>query len=347
MAFQDRLNMNTRATVPQTPYTTERYEKEIALSSKASAEATDVNIKHRVEKVQSGNASGESRFFDKVVEENTPHPPQPLKFTSTDSSTIKFIQQMTWEGTWSIEYSFNGIEWASYSLGDEISISSGESVYFRGQKDNTAQSSFGYRQFVMTGSISASGDCTSLLNGVGGVLDLTPYGNYTFYRIFSGCNSLTTAPSLPPTTLSNDCYEEMFDSCTSLTSAPALPATTLTESCYSYMFYGCSGLTHPSPLIADVLAFGCYESMFRLCTSLSKSPTIFAPTLEGGCCMNMFYDCSSLVEISCDATDISASYCTMGWVQNVASSGDFYGKSAANWQRGTSGIPNNWTAHLD
>lgn len=36
------------------------------------------------------------------------------------------------------------------------------------------------------------------------------------------------------------CYNGMFSGCTSLTTAPSLPATTLKYSCYNYMFYGCT-----------------------------------------------------------------------------------------------------------
>jgi len=60
--------------------------------------------------------------------------------------------------------------------------------------------------------------------------------------MFQGCTSLTTAPTLPATTLAEGCYDSMFSGCTSLVTAPTLPATTLVESCYSGMFNGCSNL---------------------------------------------------------------------------------------------------------
>ena len=62
--------------------------------------------------------------------------------------------------------------------------------------------------------------------------------------MFSGCSSLTTAPSLPATKLANDCYNSMFRSCSSLTTAPELPATTLAASCYKEMFNRCSSLSN-------------------------------------------------------------------------------------------------------
>ena len=60
--------------------------------------------------------------------------------------------------------------------------------------------------------------------------------------MFRGCTSLTTAPALPATTLTEYCYANMFYGCTSLTTAPTLPATTLANNCYATMFWGCTSL---------------------------------------------------------------------------------------------------------
>jgi hypothetical protein len=62
--------------------------------------------------------------------------------------------------------------------------------------------------------------------------------------MFNGCTSLTTAPTLPATTLKDSCYIGMFNGCTSLTTAPTLPATTLVSYCYSSMFNGCTSLNY-------------------------------------------------------------------------------------------------------
>ena len=61
--------------------------------------------------------------------------------------------------------------------------------------------------------------------------------------MFSKCSSLTQAPALPATTLSNKCYYHMFGNCTSLTQAPALPATTLAGECNDSKFYNCTKVT--------------------------------------------------------------------------------------------------------
>lgn len=48
-----------------------------------------------------------------------------------------------------------------------------------------------------------------------------------------------------------------FKNCTSLTTAPELPATTLTEKCYSGLFYGCTSLNYIKMLATDISAEGC------------------------------------------------------------------------------------------
>ena len=110
----------------------------------------------------------------------------------------------------------------------------------------------------------------------------------------------------------------MFQSCTSLTTAPELPATTLATYCYYQMFYGC--------------------------TSLTTAPTLPATTLAESCYNSMFLDCTSLNYIKCLATDISASNCTGGWVDGVASTGTFVkNPNMASWTTGAKGIPTGWT----
>lgn len=49
----------------------------------------------------------------------------------------------------------------------------------------------------------------------------------------------------------------MFKDCTSLTTAPELPATTLTENCYDSMFYGCTNLNSITMLATNIYASGC------------------------------------------------------------------------------------------
>ena len=88
--------------------------------------------------------------------------------------------------------------------------------------------------------------------------------------MFYGCTSLTTAPALPATTLTDYCYSSMFSECTSLTTAPVLPATTFAESCYGSMFKRCSNLNYIKMLATDVSA-GSY--LYRWVEGVSSTGT--------------------------------------------------------------------------
>ena len=199
----------------------------------------------------------------------------------------------------SLQYSLDGgSTWHDYEVktgadaqgaeAETIGLNAGQMVMFRGV--NTQVSNYDlessdegcWLQCYMSGSVKATGDVTSLLNGVGGDMELTH--KCEFYSMFQGCTGLTTAPALPATTLADSCYSSMFSGCTGLTTAPSLPATTLAKYCYSSMFSDCTGLTTAPALLATTLATGCYASMFSGCThieshhvaTLNNSTNVFA-----------------------------------------------------------------------
>lgn len=166
-------------------------------------------------------------------------------------------------------------------------------------------------------------------------------GSYVYTCMFQNCTSMITAPELPATTLSSNCYDSMFRGCTSLVNAPELPATTLTPNCYQYMFYGCISLVNVPKLPATTLSSNCYRNMFRNCSSLVNAPELPATTLSAKCYQYMFYGCTSLKTIRCRAK-VTASSATVYWLYGTSSSGTFYGHSEYGWPSGVSGIPSGW-----
>ena len=168
------------------------------------------------------------------------------------------------------------------------------------------------------------------------------------YSNMFNSTSLQTVPEdlLPATTLAVRCYIGMFSFCSSLQTVPEnlLPATTLASSCYLGMFSQCTSLTNAPALPATTLAQGCYTQMFDQCTSLTASPVLPAPALVSDCYSLMFQNCTNLKTITCLATNISAQYCTDGWVKGVPSGGTFYKKSTmSSWPNNTNGIPSGWS----
>jgi hypothetical protein len=209
-------------------------------------------------------------------EEEPSYPPYVVfKSDSPRTITPKFTQSGV-----TLQYSIdNGSTWNNISSGE--TTASSDEIWFRG-------SATGAKSLYTSGTYSNawtfSGDASNklhvygdlrylLCNNLGDNTITFNIASYCFSCMFYGCTGLTTAPSLPATTLADKCYYYMFWDCTSLTTAPSLPATTLAAACYFYMFYGCTGLTTAPSLPATTLADYCYYYMFRDCTALKVSAT--------------------------------------------------------------------------
>lgn len=220
-------------------------------------------------------------------------------FTITSSgSTIVWISKGGSPYDVSLEYRTESDAWSNYSFGKKISLADGMTLQFRAGEDGNANFSQSLSNSCRlnvdgTGTISASGNIMSLLDGEMSRVYLT---DGAFDAFFRGCKQLVDASDLrlPATALASKCYEYMFSSCPNLKSAPALPATKLAEYCYNWMFQGCSSLTVAPELPAGKLAKGCYAQMFMDCTCLVNAPKLPAETLAPSCYFGMFWGCKSI-----------------------------------------------------
>ena len=223
-----------------------------------------------------------------------PEPYDGLLFTAQEANSSVTLAKVGSPTELQLEYRTNtNVEWQNYTLGTQITLANIDDwVEMRNLGLQTLNNtSSDYHQFVMTGKISASGNIQYLLDKTGESLSVSAY---CYYNMFRQCDSLTTAPKLPATTLANYCYASMFEGCTSLTTAPNLPATTLADSCYYNMFYNCSNLTTAPNLPATTLVNSCYLAMFAHCSNLTTAPNLPATTLADSCYKWMFEYCTSL-----------------------------------------------------
>lgn len=186
------------------------------------------------------------------------------------------------------------------------------------------------------------------------LLPATKLSEQCYSGLFYGCTSLKTAPELPAETLEPSCYHGMFSGCTQLEEIPALPADRVYASSYQYMFKNCTSLKEASIPATLVDARGC-EEMFSGCTSLEKvvmgaktTVTIDYPF------RHMFQGCTSLSYIYCPLYNFggstnhtnSASYYTYQWVDGVAENGVFVRYPDAVWTTGKNGIPAGWEVQV-
>ena len=236
-----------------------------------------------------------------------------LCFTSTGDSTVRMEQHGTPNTSANkvIQYKLNDGQWQTWDL-SSVTLADGDKMYLKSDDEIPMSESYDeiYKYFIMTGSIAASGNIMSLLNFSD---TLTDYG---FVYLFTRCKSLTTAPTLPSTTLAPWCYASMFNGCNSLTAAPALPATTLSEGCYAEMFNDCSSLVQAPELPATTLVNACYRQMFGFCSNLNYVKAMF--------------------------TSIKYMYIA-NWIMNVSPTGTFVKNAAATWSNTDAGIPTGWT----
>lgn len=226
------------------------------------------------------------------------------------------------KNTW-YDYNYYYSEYSHYYEGDIITLSNvGDKIYFRNKSTMPtlfSTSSTSCYRFGMSWSIAVSGDVNYLLCKT----STLSVGDYCFAYLFQWC-PITSAPSLPATTLGEDCYYSMFLNCTSLTTASTLPSLTLPRYCYGLMFWGCSSLIHQPTILANTIGqrscrnmfINCtslttaytipattvgsewYSNMFKWCTSLINPPSLPATTLSGACYYSMFENCTSLNKIS-------------------------------------------------
>lgn len=195
-----------------------------------------------------------------------------------------------------LEFSINNSEWKEWKAFDEetaiIFGSTLGDIQFRGKLKKGTNDHY----FVFSSSSNNEILCT------GDIRTLVDYENYkeancneaVFSSLFSDCEYLVSAPSLPIRDLSPNCYSSMFENCTALKTAPELPATTLSENCYAYMFAGCSSLEVAPILPATNLNQSCYQGMFLDCSSLTSAPELPATILFTDCYRYMFYNCTNL-----------------------------------------------------
>ena len=269
-----------------------------------------------------------------------------LTFTAEeDSSTFGIAYNYL---TPDVQYSLDGGEtWTELAVGDTILLAKkGDKAHIRGYNEGGLGSNGKDNvHFIMTGAIAASGSVMSLIDGIG--LSLKIPKESCFWYLFENCTSLTQAPEVPATTLSEWCYYGMFSGCSSLTQAPELPATTLADWCYRAMFSGCTSLTQAPELPATTLADWCYRAMFSGCTSLTKAPELPATELpdslfmRSGCCESMFSGCTNLSEISIAFDKWNDN--TLEWVADVAPTGTFICPKTLALEYGISRIPEGWT----
>ena len=243
-----------------------------------------------------------------------------LTFTAEEATTLTLIQNSSQTTPHKLLKSTDGVNWTKWENHDTngIVLNSGESVYLKSYEETNpgtrGKSNFIYSNFSSTGKIKCDGDIRSIVRMV------VPYDyRYWFNKLFQDCTTLTKAPELPSTVVSDYCYFYMFTGCTSLTTPPELPATTLYTNCYAFMFKNCTSLEIGPTLPVTQMSNNCYSNMFHGCTSLKRIKLNASSSVGWG--PNMFKNCTSLELV--DMTG-SIAVTALSDVNNFADTNDTY-----------------------
>ena len=159
---------------------------------------------------KAGNVISSCEVPSKDVDDVT----KPLTLTATaDNSSVKLWMSGTVYNTFEVD---KGNGWEDYTINTSIYLNAGQSCKWRCKSHPSTQTDARYVRFAMAGTIEASGNCNSMLSSdFENITSLSKY-DHAFVALFKGCESLTKAPALPATSLSNYAYYYMFEGCSNL-----------------------------------------------------------------------------------------------------------------------------------
>lgn len=232
---------------------------------------------------------------DLVWSKTAPTPINALKFASAGAQTLGV--DTTKLGTISpvFEYSTDsGNTWTSWDVANEtLQFGNGTDLYLRGSNTFLAKAGNNYINFVFSTNSPV-------------------YCSGNLMHLFDYTQDLTAFPD--DSSQSSRGVKYMFQNCTSLVSAPDLPASGLSLNCYYYMFDGCTSLLVPPSLsAASYLPQSCYSGMFRSCHSLASIPEIPALVADGLSCQSMFQSCWAIKLSETQTGEYTEAY-TFGFV---------------------------------
>ena len=221
------------------------------------------------------------------------------------SLTKDYLTFIADEGDVDIFYTLNGSATTKvnnlyyYKSGDNkwtkwtasVSLNQGESMkVWNNSTSAISTSDTDYIKFTTSAKVACSGNVNSLK----GFSDVTVR---CYFSLFNA-PKITTAPTLPSTTLADFCYDRMFQDCDELVTPPELPAQNINVASYRDMFHGCTKLTSVPNGLRNVNGISnfAYTGMFQNCSSLISVPRdlITSATMRQEACYSMFEGCSKL-----------------------------------------------------
>lgn len=206
----------------------------------------------------------------------------------------------------SLEYSYDNLPWRPYTIGEEIYIAPGVSVFFRAtssnptfSKNDTDYYSFYVNNNLKNNEIDLSyNDLINEFAGNGTETDTSVVENKINYRVLVGgrISSLLRSTPTDSVKIENNCFNYLFveddkNHGTKITDASNLKLDSLTikSKAYLYMFAYSFLMTKGPSIAATSIEAQSMQAMFYCSsvTGLSKNELFFT-TVKNYCCQSMF-----------------------------------------------------------
>lgn len=188
---------------------------------------------------------GDSVIWQKTTEPEPVGPDYFYIESLGDGNTVSVVNQgngNTDNVTPTLEYSTDKNTWNTITFdwtnGEHttelpVKLNTGGKMYFRNDTRLFSNSDSKYISFSSSVSSNVGGDIRTLSNYLDVNSETKPQTSM-FYYLFYNNKKIIDASNLrlSYTTLAEFCYHSMFYGCGGLTTAPTLPATSLTNGCY-------------------------------------------------------------------------------------------------------------------
>lgn len=206
--------------------------------------------------------------------------------------------------TINLQYSTNGVDFQTYTDGQEITFGGENKVWFRGKNDKLASNidvEDHYTNFKLL-------DTNVLTRCDGNIIHLLEYEqdlnsiegsthNYAFAKLFNSCIALYSCPDILIENANTErCFIETFQDCVNLDNIPKITTKKFGTSSFVNIFKNCSNLKGNLNLTIDEIGEGCFNSSFYN-TSINTAKIVLNVYNVGNATFkNCFYNCYYLEE---------------------------------------------------
>lgn len=218
-----------------------------------------------------------------------------LEFHGNSSFTLATYENTKiWNDT--MESSTDGVTWTVWDGTTTLTSGTGNSLYLRGTGNSRVSAIGGEPGFSFGGAATAiecNGDMETLRDYQTIARGESISSEANFSCLFADISKLVSAPKLSAQRVRVDGYFRLFDG-TSITEAPELPATRLSNGTEYAKMFANTPITKAPELPATVIDYATYEGMFLNCTSLDSLAEIRATNFQVRSCSGMYQGCTKI-----------------------------------------------------